>query len=95
MTPGNLFSHLQKIEDAGYVEVTEEFLDKAPHMALKLTLEGREAFKEYRRNVKRFIEKTPEQNGSGIVLHSFPDFLRGQFLYALGSCMRKEKEALA
>jgi DNA-binding MarR family transcriptional regulator len=60
MTPGNLSSHLRKLEDAGYVEVTKEFLDRTPHTALKLTRKGREAFKEYRRNVKRFIDKLPE-----------------------------------
>jgi DNA-binding MarR family transcriptional regulator len=60
MTPGNLSAHLSKLEDAGYVEVTKEFLDKTPHTALKLTRKGREAFKEYRRNVKRFIDKLPE-----------------------------------
>ena len=60
MTPGNLSSHLRKLEDAGYVEVTKEFLDRKPHTALKLTRKGREAFKEYRRNVKQFIDKLPE-----------------------------------
>jgi DNA-binding MarR family transcriptional regulator len=60
MTPGNLSSHLRKLEDAGYVEITKEFVDRTPHTALKLTRKGRDAFKEYRRNVKRFIEKLPE-----------------------------------
>jgi DNA-binding MarR family transcriptional regulator len=60
MTPGNLSSHLRKLEDAGYVEVTKEFVDRTPHTALRLTPKGREAFQEYRRNVKRFIDKLPE-----------------------------------
>ena len=60
MTPGNLSSHLRKLEDAGYVEVTKEFVDRMPHTALRLTRKGREAFKEYRRNVKQFIDKLPE-----------------------------------
>lgn len=60
MTPGNLSSHLRKLEDAEYVEVTKEFVDRTPHTALKLTKKGREAFKQYRRNVKRFIDKVPE-----------------------------------
>lgn len=60
MTPGNLSSHLRKLEEAGYVEVTKEYVDRTPHTALKLTQKGREAFKEYRRNVKRFIDKLPE-----------------------------------
>jgi len=60
MTPGNLSSHLSKLEDGGYVEVTKEFLDRKPHTALALTKKGRVAFKEYRKKVKQFVEKLPE-----------------------------------
>jgi len=60
MTPGNLSAHLSKLEDAGYVEVTKEFLDRKPHTALTLTKKGRAAFKEYRKKVKQFVEKLPE-----------------------------------
>ncbi|NIV10887.1 MAG: ArsR family transcriptional regulator [Aliifodinibius sp.] len=60
MTPGNLSAHLSKLEDAGYVEVTKEFIERKPHTALALTKKGRAAFKEYRRKVKHFIEKLPE-----------------------------------
>ena len=60
MTPGNLSAHLRKLEDAGYVEVTKEFIERKPHTALALTKEGRVAFKRYRRNVKQFVEKLPE-----------------------------------
>lgn len=60
MTPGNLSAHLSKLEDAGYVEVTKEFLDRKPHTALALTKKGRAAFKDYRRKVKQFVEKLPE-----------------------------------
>lgn len=60
MTPGNLSAHLSKLEDAGYVEVTKEFIERKPHTALALTKKGRAAFKEYRRKVKQFIEKLPE-----------------------------------
>jgi DNA-binding HxlR family transcriptional regulator len=44
-------SHLRKLENAGYVSV-EEFINKKPHTTLKLTEKGRNAFKEYRRNMK-------------------------------------------
>jgi DNA-binding MarR family transcriptional regulator len=60
MTPGNLSAHLSKLENAGYVEVTKEFLDRKPHTALTLTKKGRAAFKEYRKKVKQFVEKLPE-----------------------------------
>ena len=60
MTPGNLSAHLSKLEDADYVEVTKEFVDRKPHTALALTKKGRMAFKEYRKKVKQFVEKLPE-----------------------------------
>ena len=60
VTPGNLSAHLSKLENAGYVEVTKEFLDRKPHTALTLTKKGRVAFKEYRKKVKQFVEKLPE-----------------------------------
>ena len=53
MTPGNLSSHLSKLEDAGYVEIVKEFVERKPHTALKLTEKGRKAFKEYRQNLKQ------------------------------------------
>ena len=60
MTSGNLSTHLSKLEDAGYVEVTKEFIERKPHTALALTKNGRAAFKEYRRKVRQFVEKLPE-----------------------------------
>jgi DNA-binding MarR family transcriptional regulator len=53
MTPGNLSSHLSKLEDAGYVEIVKEFVERKPHTALKLTEKGKEAFKKYRQNLKQ------------------------------------------
>jgi len=60
MTPGNLSTHLSKLEDAGYVDVTKEFVERKPHTALALTSKGRIAFKEYCKKVKQFVEKLPE-----------------------------------
>jgi DNA-binding MarR family transcriptional regulator len=56
MTPGNL----TKLEDAGYVAITKEFVERKPHTALALTKRGRDAFKQYRRNIKQIAEKLPE-----------------------------------
>lgn len=60
MTPGNLSAHISKLEAAGYIEVTKEYLDRKPHTALKLTTKGRLAFKEYTRQVRQFVSKLPE-----------------------------------
>ncbi|UCG37090.1 MAG: transcriptional regulator [Candidatus Bathyarchaeota archaeon] len=53
MTPGNLSSHLSKLEEVGYVEIVKEFIERKPHTALKLTKKGRNAFKEYQQNLKQ------------------------------------------
>ena len=53
LTPGNLSSHMSKLEDAGYVEVIKEFVDKKPHTMLRLTGKGRDAFKAYVESMKQ------------------------------------------
>lgn len=60
LTKGNLSSHMSKLETAGYVEVVKEFLEKIPHTMLKLTKEGRKAFKEYRQSMKKVLDDLPE-----------------------------------
>jgi DNA-binding MarR family transcriptional regulator len=60
MTAGNLSAHIRKLEDAGYIEVTKEFIERKPHTALALTRKGRDAFKQYRRDIKQIAEKLPE-----------------------------------
>jgi len=56
LTRGNLSSHLSKLENAGYVEIKKEFVDKIPRTLLTLTEKGRNAFHEYRRNMKQVLD---------------------------------------
>ncbi|RLC53596.1 MAG: transcriptional regulator [Candidatus Cloacimonadota bacterium] len=60
LTRGNLSSHMSKLEDAGYVEIKKEFVDKIPRTLLKLTKEGRLAFAEYRSNMTQMLESLPK-----------------------------------
>ena len=60
LTKGNLSSHMSKLETAGYIEVIKEFVDKKPHTMLRLTEEGRKAFREYRQNMKQVLEDFPD-----------------------------------
>ena len=60
MNPGNLSSHLSKLEEAGYVEIVKEFIERKPHTALKLTKKGRNAFKEYQQNLKQVFTNLPK-----------------------------------
>ena len=52
LTWGNLSSHINKLETAGYVAVVKEFVGKKPHTMLHLTDGGREAFRDYRRTMR-------------------------------------------
>jgi DNA-binding MarR family transcriptional regulator len=54
-TWGNLSAHLSKLEDAGYIEVTKEFVDKKPHTVLHLTEAGRTAFNRYRESMTQIF----------------------------------------
>jgi len=60
LTWGNLSSHVSKLEDAGYVDVKKEFVDRKPHTVLQLTNKGRTAFQEYRQSMKQLFKELPE-----------------------------------
>ena len=55
LTPGNLSSHLAKLEAAQYIAVVKDFVDRRPRTVLKLTEAGREAFQEYSRRMKQLF----------------------------------------
>lgn len=56
LTKGNLSSHLSKLEQAGLVEIEKKFEGKTPITYVKLTLEGKEALKEYWKSVDKVRE---------------------------------------
>ncbi|TRO52875.1 transcriptional regulator [Candidatus Bathyarchaeota archaeon] len=57
LTFGNLSSHMTKLEEAGYINVEKEFVDKKPVTRLSLTDEGRVAFSDYRERMRHlFVE---------------------------------------
>jgi len=60
MTWGNLSSHIGKLEDAGFVEVKKEFVNKKPHTMLAITDQGREAFQAYREKLEQLLQELPE-----------------------------------
>jgi DNA-binding MarR family transcriptional regulator len=47
LTKGNLSSHMDKLETAGYVQVDRSFRGKQPHTEYRLTVAGREALAAY------------------------------------------------
>ena len=60
LTWGNLSTHLSKLEEAGYVEIRKEFRGKKPHTVIKLTGNGRAAFRDYRRQMQQVLADLPD-----------------------------------
>jgi DNA-binding transcriptional ArsR family regulator len=54
-TWGNLSAHLSKLEEAGYVRIEKEFVEKKPHTMARLTGEGRKAFEFYRNQMQKML----------------------------------------
>lgn len=54
-TDGNLGAHLRKLEEAGYVEVDKEFVDRVPTTRYRLSPKGRRAFAAYVERMERLL----------------------------------------
>jgi DNA-binding transcriptional ArsR family regulator len=59
LTRGNLSSHMSKLEAAGYIEVEKRFVNRKPLTLLRLTVEGRVAFQDYRRRMMKALDGLP------------------------------------
>jgi len=57
LTRGNLSSHLKTLEEAGYIDVQKEFVEKVPRTLIRLTDGGREAIQTYREQMRTIIDQ--------------------------------------
>jgi DNA-binding transcriptional ArsR family regulator len=55
LTRGNLSSHMSKLEEVGYIEITKEFVDKIPRTLLRITNIGRAALLVYSNDMKQVL----------------------------------------
>jgi DNA-binding MarR family transcriptional regulator len=56
-TAGNLSVQIQKLKDAGYIEVTKQFKDNYPQTLCKVTPAGIQAFEQYVKNLQAYIKR--------------------------------------
>ncbi len=56
MNKGTLSSHLSRLEEAGYVEITKTYRGKVPQTLLRLTESGRQSFAQYRKKLKKGLQ---------------------------------------
>lgn len=59
LTWGNLSAHMSKLEEAGYLEVEKIFKGKRPNTTLRLTAQGRDAFKRYASQMRQLFKDLP------------------------------------
>lgn len=60
LTWGNLSTHLSRLEESGYVVLEKSFRGKKPYTMIRLTSEGRAAFRQYRANMQQALADLPE-----------------------------------
>jgi DNA-binding MarR family transcriptional regulator len=56
MTAGNLSTHLRKLEDAGYVDITKTHERRTPVTYVALTTAGRRAFEDYTATLRALLD---------------------------------------
>jgi len=54
-TAGNLSVQIQKLKEAGYIEVIKQFKDNYPQTICKITTIGIKAFEEYVKNLQVYL----------------------------------------
>lgn len=57
LTKGNLSVHLQKLEEAGLIEIQKTFQGKYPRTLCNLTPKGKKGFQIYKEQIKGIIGK--------------------------------------
>lgn len=55
-TAGNLSVQIQKLKDAGYIEVHKQFKDNYPQTICKITPKGIEAFEAYVKALQDYLK---------------------------------------
>ena len=56
-TSGNLSVQINKLKEAGYIEVTKKFKGNYPHTTCRITRSGTQKFQEYVEALQGYIKK--------------------------------------
>lgn len=57
LTRGNLSPNLRKLEEAGYINIHKEFVDRVPRTLIRLTDNGRAALEGYRQSMQSVLNE--------------------------------------
>ena len=54
-TAGNLSVQINKLKDAGYIDITKQFSNNYPQTICKITRKGADAFEEYMKALQSYM----------------------------------------
>jgi DNA-binding MarR family transcriptional regulator len=57
LTRGNFSTHITRLEEANYIHVKKEFIDRRPATTYSISLEGRLALETYREQMKKILSE--------------------------------------
>jgi DNA-binding transcriptional ArsR family regulator len=57
---GNLSVQINKLREAGYIEVIKKFKDNYPHTICKITFSGSKAFDQYVKSLQSYLSLKPK-----------------------------------
>ncbi len=57
VTDGNLASHTNALEKAGYIQVKKQFIDRKPNTTYSVTKQGKKAFEDHLKILETLIKK--------------------------------------
>lgn len=60
MTPGNLGSHAQRLEEAGYIESARALVGRGFELRYRITARGSEAFRAYLAQLRAILDAAEE-----------------------------------
>ena len=63
MSAGNLSTHLRKLEDASYLQITKTYQRRTPVTYVALTRTGRRALEDYTAALRRLLTPPTDQPG--------------------------------
>ena len=83
-TAGNLSVQLDKLSEAGYIEVEKKLCRQRPRTACRITAGGRKAMEEYVETLKEYL--------SGVVVHALNKVIGELCLLAFSSTFAPQKQ---
>jgi len=62
-TKGNLSVHINKLKEAGYLEIDKHFKNNMPETTCKITQKGIEAFHQYVKDISTYLNQNKSSEG--------------------------------